>query len=108
TFSKAFSNFCFRSCSVIGEMLRDFPSVVISRGVSSLILRISNIALSITRAMLLPCFVSFLIMITSFLQVYLVYTLYHHCVYRAISVILAKSIRCEDTTGLGINLLWFL
>ncbi len=52
-----FSAFCFL-LSLIGEIIRTFPSVVTSTGVvSGSILRSSSTALSMTRAWLFPCLI---------------------------------------------------
>lgn len=61
--SSASLNWAARTSSRTGEMMSTFPSVEISSGVSASILRRSSTLRSITRAKLLPCFVSFLIMV---------------------------------------------
>lgn len=61
--SSASLNWAARTSSRTGEMMSTFPSVETSSGVSASILRRSSTLRSITRAKLLPCFVSFLIIV---------------------------------------------
>src|SRR5678815_5679601 len=62
TASRAERNRCSRSALFTGEMIKFFPSVAISRGVSIVILKRSSTGLSMIRAALLPCWVNRLTM----------------------------------------------
>src|SRR5581483_1508107 len=64
----AFSNFLRRSEGFAAATISRAPSVVTSRGDSGSILSRSRIGLSMTRAKLFPCFVSFLIIDTPYFQ----------------------------------------